>query len=446
MATDMDIDMDIDVGVIEGLPVPDMVDIELIPDQPSGVQDDASAPNDSSGPDAEKPTPEKVHIRGVDNLTTEDVKKFAQHYFTTGHIERVEWIDDSSLNLVYSNSEVAEEALRQFTAQELPEEISQLPILQPLITKPFPDNERICLQVRLAVVGDRKQRGARERSRFYLFNPEHDPAERRKREGGRRYRDRDDDGYRSQRYDEREQRNRQRGDAEAGFDASIYDDDEAALATRSGRSHGRSGSGSSGSDFRERVDNRRGSGSRELFPDRGGNEGRLRGRSASPIRNEERARDYNRRRGDTAAAENRLKAQAIKARLHRETSTKELFPSKLSTSRTSVFDTTDETADLFANRMPVPFVDGSSDVRPSNKRSLAERITSEQPHGFSIRGTAKPASTGFSIKGLASERSTTTMRELFPERAGGGNSGKELFSERLVGRGGRRQKAEDLFH
>lgn len=30
MATDMDIDMDIDVGIIEELPVPDMVDIELI--------------------------------------------------------------------------------------------------------------------------------------------------------------------------------------------------------------------------------------------------------------------------------------------------------------------------------------------------------------------------------------------------------------------------------
>lgn len=30
MATDMDIDMDIDVGVVEELAIPDMVDIELI--------------------------------------------------------------------------------------------------------------------------------------------------------------------------------------------------------------------------------------------------------------------------------------------------------------------------------------------------------------------------------------------------------------------------------
>lgn len=449
MATDMDIDMDIDVGVIEDLPIPDMVDIELIPDEPTQAHNDTSAPNDSSGPDAEKPTPEKVHIRGLDNLTTDDVKKFAHHYYDE-RITRVEWIDDSSLNLVYGSNDIAETALRKFSAQELPEDISQLPILQSFSANPFPDNPKISLQVRLAVVGDRKQRGARERSRFYLFNPEHDPAERRKREGGRRYRDRDDGGYRSQRYDEREQRNRQRGDEEAGFDASLYDDDEAALATRAGRRHGRSASASSGSDFRERSDNRRGSGLRELFPDRGGNDGRLRDRSASPVRNADRARDYNRRRRDTAAVENRSKAQAIKARLRRESSaTRELFPSKVGTShrKSGALDVTDETADLFANRMPVPFLDGSSDVRPSGKLSLAERITSEQPQqsqGFSIRGTAKPAPTGFSIKGLASDNST--MKELFPSRSGGGNAGKELFSERIVGRGGRRQKAEDLFY
>lgn len=397
-----------------------------------------SAPNDKYGPDAEKPTPEKVHIRGLDNLTTKDVKNFALHYFN-GNIERVEWIDDSSLNLVYSDNEVAEIALRKFSAQELPDNISQLPLIQSFAAKPFPDNPNINLQVRLAVGGDRKQRGARERSRFYLFNPEHDPAERRKREGGRRYRDRDDGGYRSQRYDEREQRNRQRGDAEAGFTASLYDDDEEALATRR-RGHGRSGSRSSGSDYRDRADSRR-----ELFPERSGDDGRLRDRSASPMREGGRGRDSYRRRRDTAAAENRSRAQVIKTRLRTEASTKELFPSKLSTGnrKTEALDVADETADLFANRMPVPFMDGSSDVRPS-QRSLAERITSEQPQGFSIRGTAKSASTGFSIKGLASDN--TAMKELFPARAGGGNAGKELFSERLVGRGGRRQKAEDSFY
>ncbi len=37
-----------------------------------------------------------------------------------------------------------------------------------------------------------------------------------------------------------------------------------------------------------------------------------------------------------------------------------------------------------------------------------------------------------------------TVKELFPEKFGNGS--KELFAEKLDGRGRRRQRAEDLFH
>ncbi|PQE30649.1 nucleotide-binding alpha-beta plait protein [Rutstroemia sp. NJR-2017a WRK4] len=464
MATDMDIDMDIDVGLVEDMvPVPEMADIEILPDQPEAAQNGTSAPNDTSGTDSLQPAPEKVHLRGLDNLTTKDVRDFANEHFDR-KIERIEWIDDSSLNLVYASSEVAADALRAFSAQEIID-ISQLANLQTIPAKPFPSKPQINLQVRIAVVGDRKQAGARERSRFYLFNPEHDPAERRKREGGRRYRDRDDGGYRSQRYDDREQQNRQQGDAEAGFDASLYDDDEAALASRASRNHPRSGSTSSGSDFRG-GDRRRQrdppSGPRELFPERTGGRGgsgRLRDRSASPMRDDDRSRNGPRRR-DGAAVENRQSAQAIKTRLREESATKELFPHKMGTSHrgSKAFDAADETADLFAHKMHVPLLDGSSDVRPQSLasritgNSLASRMTSgsESPksQGFNIRGTAKtapaPAVQGFSIKGMASD--SPAVKELFPSRVAGGNAGKELFAGRLEGRGGRRQKAEDLFH
>lgn len=46
---------------------------------------------------------------------------------------------------------------------------------------------------------------------------------------------------------------------------------------------------------------------------------------------------------------------------------------------------------------------------------------------------------GIAIKGTA-----PTVKELFPERFG--NSGKELFAEKIDGRGRRRQRAEDSFH
>jgi hypothetical protein len=66
-----------------------------------------------------------------------------------------------------------------------------------------------------------------------------------------------------------------------------------------------------------------------------------------------------------------------------------------------------------------------------------------------------PGSGGFSIRGMASKRGTDqgiaikgtgpTVRELFPEKFGS-NAGKELFAEKLAGRGRTRQRAEDLFY
>jgi hypothetical protein len=149
----------------------------------------------------------------------------------------------------------------------------------------------------------------------------------------------------------------------------------------------------------------------------------------------------------------------IKARLKEASmEPKELFPHKstISHRRSDAFDATDTTADLFAARMPVPFVDGSSDVLP-RKRDLMSRITKPTPedhrfsvgpsdqNGFIIRGHAgqqQPA--GISIKGMALVPEPS-VKELFPHKAGL-NAGKELFSEKLEGRGGRRRRAEDMFY
>lgn len=402
-----------------------------------GVQDtqDGPPPNDTSDPSSHEPTPEKVHVRGLDNLTTDDIKAFANEYFPAHRYERIEWIDDTSLNLVYENAEIAKGALQAFSASDAAELTSQ----QTIPTKPFPSHPDLILQVRLAVIGDRKVAGARDRSRFYLMNPEYDPAERRARgapRGGNRYRDRDDGGYRSQRYDDREHQKRRREDESAGFDASLYDDDAAALARRSNRNNGRRSS--SRSESRDRGD-RRGqrvrfgsANGKELFPDRmPGASGRLRDRSASPIRDSEGDREMSEsrdRRRDTAAAANRLKAQKIKEQLRvsgTASATKELFPHKVGVQhrRSGAFDAADETADLFAKQMKVSTMDGRME---------------EAVSAINIRGTAKASATyDFSIRGTA-----PGIKELFPER---NNAGKELFATRLEGRGLRRQKAGDLF-
>jgi hypothetical protein len=358
-----------------------------------------------------------------------------------------------SANIVFVSIDIAKDALRAFAAVEIGD-ISQIPVLQAFPAKPFSLHPDTKLKVRCAVVGDRKQAGARERSRFYLLNPEYDPAERRKRggqRGGNKYRDRDDGGYRSQRYDDREQQIRQDRDRLSGFDSSLYDDDEAALARRATRRSERQDS-SSGGESRGQDSRRaryRGAAGKELFPDRGGDRasGRLRDRSASPVR-EGHAETSRQRRRDSAASANRLKAQMIKAQLREASASKELFPQKVGVShrRSGAFDAADETADVFANRMPVPFTDGSGDSRHENGDLLAPRISRknwDNDTGFSIRGAAKtPQVQGFTIKGAASGGQ---IKELFPSHFGD-NSGKELFSERLEGRGRRRQKAEDLFY
>ena len=460
MATDIDMDIDIDMGLMEeDYPQEDVIIADMLPSvsiergckpfayilnikQPQASQQiPSNAPNDTSGSDSHEPSPEKIYLRGLDNLTTKDIKSFASEYYGA-HEPYVQWIDDTSANLVYETADIARGALLAIAAVEIAD-LTQIPALQMIKAKPFPAHPNTHLEVRLAVVGDRKQAGARDRSRFYLMNPDHDPAERRKRGGdrtGNKYRERDDGGYRSQRYDDRENRKRRNDDEAAGFDVNLYDDDEAALAQRSERRNRRQSSFSGSSDSSDRGDRKvrfrgRGATGKELFPEKGGRGTRLRDRSASPTRdiNEdlEADRKYERQRRDNAAAANRAKALVIKERLQ-EDSTKELFPHKLGVShhRSLAFDAADATADLFAKQMPVPFVDGSVDgySRPGSDVGR-----------FNIRGAAKAGVTyDFSIKGGAA-----SVKELFPSHSG--NAGKELFSERLEGRGNRRQKAGDLF-
>jgi hypothetical protein len=132
---------------------------------------------------------------------------------------------------------------------------------------------------------------------------------------------------------------------------------------------------------------------------------------------------------------------------------KELFPTKVSNHRRSdAIDVADETADLFARRISIPLVDGAHDTNPRRSRNVELfpdssqsrtekggvniRGAASQDQGFAIRGAAE---NGISIKG----RGGASVRELFPSKYN--NAGKELFSDKIEGRGGPRRKAEDMF-
>jgi hypothetical protein len=395
--------------------------------QPVIVQEPQVVP--SVDVDPAELVPYKVHLRGLDNLSSSDVEVFSTEYFPQERYEKIEWIDDTSANLVYGDAATALQALTAFAA-EGQEAFRDVP-LHIYAAKPLAGRPEARLEVRLAVVGDKKQAGARERSRFYLMNPAYDPAERDRRSHDRRNR----------RYRDREDSRRGLEEVET-FDADFYDDDEAARAARAAKLHKKEDSKSS--DAAEDGIRRREP--KELFPERtkGRGEGdRLRDRSASPLRDIDGdqnmgfappvARGRGRHNGIRSSSANRLQAASIRKSLQESRDKpRELFPGKASSGNrlSNDADARDSTADLFARTV-----------------GLEERISKAdgpQSEGFAIKGAAiKTNGSGISIKGVASSPATG-VKELFPRKFGS-NSGKELFAEKLEGRGGRRRRAEDMF-
>lgn len=283
--------------------------------------------------------PYKVHIRGLDTFTPEDVKAYLAEHFGSGTYQRIEWIDDTSLNLVFDSESVAQGALTALAGVEIAD-VTQLPPLQSIVAKSFSKKPDSSLHVRFAVGGDRKVVGAAARSRFYLLHPEYDPEERKRRGEIRgKYRDREGYGRRNDRERGSGRRKEERiDDYDVNtFDVSLYDDDAPALAKRAStdprarrESSGRLRRESPGSDEGNR-DYARKNREKELFPNlkpRDRNGSSRRDRSASPPRDDvldDLARDR-------AAVRNREQARAVKDRLSRENAAKELFPTKVTTS------------------------------------------------------------------------------------------------------------------
>lgn len=380
---------------------------------------------------------EKVHVRGVDDLTTDNIKQFATSHFSQEIPSRVEWIDDTSANLVYSSSDIGLQALAALTQVTEEEEASALPPLRLRSAKLLASHPDSVLQVRSAVKTDRKQARAHEKSRFYLMHPEHDPRERLRQElSDRRRGDTGEGEYRRRRFDDHELRRRRDRDQSDTFSANMYDEQPASYSDS------------------ERA-GRRGRGPRELFPDDEESSGRLRNRSASPGRDTledadrmNRAHDGRRRfRERSAHTRRNAGRELLTSKGDSDPSARELFPNKPTSSyikkelfptktshhrRSDAFDASDETPDSLARRITAPgqrnrnielFPESGGDVQMEDQ-------------GFAMRGISK----GLSIKGRGAP-----ARELLPSQHKTNNTGKELFGERLEGRGGRRHKAEDLF-
>lgn len=475
-------DLDIDLGSVDDL------------NQPLAVTNKSaeSALSASQISDSEL-APHKVYIRGLEDLTTSDIQAFSfEHYPLTKNPPRVEWIDDTSANLVFGSEETAMVALRHFALAS--DETEYLPLSQLRAAKTLSTHPGSSLYVRIASITDQKRPRAYEASRFYMMHPEHDPREQRRRPGNIQ----GNGDYRRKAYSNDEHRRRKRKDKEDGFEASMYDDGEPSSKrdslSSSANERGierRNNARLRGDSYRPARDERNGPRiSRDRSASPTGRNGHTppptyRSRDPHPFPHENKGkelfpsiirpgRDADRNAKDLfsskmLATDTTERLYSTKPALARKTATncksissnrvhaaevkKELFPDKVNPSkhsRSDAFDTADATADLFATGLSVPFTDGSS----SRKSPIHNRRSSDSGSqtdggdvdlGLNIRGASRKQSQGFLIRGGAAVNAIGTIKELFPGKAAG-NAGKELFAEKVEGRGARRNRAEDMFY
>lgn len=441
----------------------------------------------------------------MDDLTTDDIKAFSAEHFPSKSPLRIEWIDDTSANMVYDTAATALKALNCFSLS--PTYDMPYSPLQLRAAKTFSSRPEFSLHVRIALFTDQKRPRAYEASRFYMMHPEYDPREQRRRDRSSRGGNGD---YQRRRYGQEEHRRREEGDKDEGYNPTMYDDDDSrALAHRVDgvpprRASRSTRSSLSSADDRNSFQDRRTRPRRRIDTYRprrsNGNDRVERDRSASPGRDigghlGRSGRRNSRRRTPPPPYQARdphpsvpdnsgkelfpLKPQlgTIHCKNERDlffqnrskgNLKKELFPNKSISSnhrRTDAFDAADETADLFATGLNVPLADGVTKLRHNLPEKLAKnhalsygRLKSSDPEpeimalevlndgGLNIRGSSQMQDSGFSIRGAADDLSCAPqVKELFPEKAAG-NAGKELFADKLQGRGGKRNKAEDMFY
>ncbi|KAI4255695.1 MAG: hypothetical protein LQ352_002444 [Teloschistes flavicans] len=489
-AVDMDIDMDIDLGPIDG---PEAVEVIVsfhlalrstlnicetyFAEQDLPEQSNHIMPAVHGNEHLESNTaPHKVHLRGLDDLTTTDIELFASEHHPSDCLRYVEWIDDISANIVYDTSAAAIRALISFTSSQIGQEVYLFPSRQLRAAKSFSARAESRLEVRIAMTTDVKRPRAHEASRFYMLHPEHDPREKK-----RKLKDYNDShGYPKRRYDDRETRQKRFQGRERRYDASMYDDE-----TRAPRNRGSASSASMNSDVLSaadrptdrRGDSRSGHAGDYYRPMARDERKHMRSRSASPGMDERAHQDITGRRSrqrspptinrekelfpigsspitssitDRELFPNKIVAASLK---------KELFPAKAGNPRhrrSDAFDAADDAADLFATGMAFSDARGPSNQMAAAVGSSGSRLLSSDPTsqsgghedgtdtGINIRGASMQQDSGIAIFGAAAKSHIGTIQELFPNRMG--NSGKELFAEKLQGRGLRRNKAEDMFY
>ncbi len=306
-ADDMDIDFSLDADEEQ-----DSREI-----QPQPQEDDHYGGTSYTEAMEGEPVLNKVHVfLQVDTLDSSAVKRFAGEHYSLDAFERIEWVNDTEVNLIYNSEDAAREALYALTLPggSAPDEIPPLDVRP---ARQFSDAPGVEMKVRLAKTTDVKKKGAADESRFYLLNPEKDPRERVRKRQMRPRRDWDGEvgGYERNRFDDREHK-RRRGEEQ--WEASMYDESDNLDVDANNGEEDR------GQRKRVRFTGRRDE-EDHLFARKLRNAGRrLRRRSASPLRGN--GYGFEEEAEDISAAKRRIRQRSPTPPRVRNYHDTELFP------------------------------------------------------------------------------------------------------------------------
>ncbi|KAI8393514.1 uncharacterized protein BYT42DRAFT_9579 [Radiomyces spectabilis] len=110
---------------------------------------------------------EALFLYGLDDMSTKDIHAYCEGL----NLKKIEWINDSSCNLVFTVESDAKAAAQALLETPLPAD-ADLSHKELQKAKPFQKDERQFnnLQLRVSTDYDLKEKGARERSRYYLLH------------------------------------------------------------------------------------------------------------------------------------------------------------------------------------------------------------------------------------------------------------------------------------
>lgn len=117
---------------------------------------------------------EALNLRGVNEMSNKDVKSYVSGTCSISAVFNMDWVDDSSVNIVFVDAVTAQNALQSMTDPSLFYDGDSIDPETERAAKTFvkADHAKVQLKVRCSYQSDVKARDARQKSKYYLYHGE----------------------------------------------------------------------------------------------------------------------------------------------------------------------------------------------------------------------------------------------------------------------------------